>query len=77
MADATLDKSQVGLGVRQFHIGVAPGEVSTVALLPGDPFRVPLIAEHLTHTLGDLRSVLSPSSTTRSVAAKKKKKTRK
>jgi uridine phosphorylase len=47
MADATLDKSQVGLGVRQFHIGVAPGEVSTIALLPGDPFRVPLIAEHL------------------------------
>jgi uridine phosphorylase len=47
MADATLDKSQVGQGVRQFHIGVAPGEVSTIALLPGDPFRVPLIAEHL------------------------------
>ena len=42
-----LDKSQVGIGVRQFHIGVAPGEVSTVALLPGDPFRVSLIAEHL------------------------------
>lgn len=53
MADAALDKSQVGLGVRQFHIGVAPGEVSTVALLPGDPFRVPLIAEHLT----DVREV--------------------
>ena len=53
MADATLDKSQVGLGVRQFHIGVAPGEVSTIALLPGDPFRVPLIAEHLT----DVREV--------------------
>jgi uridine phosphorylase len=48
-----LDKSQVGLGVRQFHIGVAPGEVSTIALLPGDPFRVPLIAEHLT----DVREV--------------------
>lgn len=47
MADTTLDKSQVGRGVRQFHIGVAPGEVSTIALLPGDPFRVPLIAEHL------------------------------
>jgi uridine phosphorylase len=47
MTDATLDKSQVGQGVRQFHIGVAPGEVSTIALLPGDPFRVPLIAEHL------------------------------
>lgn len=43
-----VDKSAVGVGVRQFHIGVAPGEVSTVALLPGDPFRVPLIAEFLT-----------------------------
>lgn len=53
MADATLDKSQVGRGVRQFHIGVAPGEVSTIALLPGDPFRVPLIAEHLS----DVREV--------------------
>lgn len=53
MADATLDKSQVGQGVRQFHIGVAPGEVSTIALLPGDPFRVPLIAEHLS----DVREV--------------------
>ena len=48
-----LDKSQVGLGVRQFHVGIAPGEVSTIALLPGDPFRVPLIAEHLT----DVREV--------------------
>jgi uridine phosphorylase len=53
VADTALDKSQVGLGVRQFHIGVAPGEVSTIALLPGDPFRVPLIAEHLT----DVREV--------------------
>ncbi|HEX7173520.1 MAG TPA: nucleoside phosphorylase [Candidatus Limnocylindria bacterium] len=53
MGDTTLDKSQVGLGVRQFHIGVAPGEVSTIALLPGDPFRVPLIAEHLS----DVREV--------------------
>jgi uridine phosphorylase len=53
MGDTTLDKSQVGQGVRQFHIGVAPGEVSTVALLPGDPFRVPLIAEHLS----DVREV--------------------
>src|ERR1700684_2268539 len=43
-----VDKSAVGIGQRQFHIGVAPGEVSTVALLPGDPFRVPLIAEFLT-----------------------------
>jgi DeoD family purine-nucleoside phosphorylase len=42
-----VDKSSVGLGARQFHIGVAPGEVSTVALMPGDPFRVPLVAEYL------------------------------
>ena len=47
-AGAPVDKSAVGVGVRQFHIAVAPGEVSTVALLPGDPFRVPLIAEFLT-----------------------------
>jgi len=47
MEHKVLDKSAVGQNVRQFHIGVAPGEVSTVALLPGDPFRVPLIAEHL------------------------------
>lgn len=53
MTDTTVDKSQLGLGVRQFHIGVAPGEVGSVALLPGDPFRVPLIAEHLT----DVRQV--------------------
>src|ERR1700676_895247 len=44
-----VDKSAVGLGQRQFHIGIAPGEVSTVALLPGDPFRVPLIAEFLSN----------------------------
>jgi uridine phosphorylase len=43
-----VDKSAVGVGGRQYHIGVAPGEVGTVALLPGDPFRVPLIAEFLT-----------------------------
>lgn len=42
-----VDKNAVGIQERQFHIGVAPGEVSTLALLPGDPFRVPLIAEFL------------------------------
>jgi uridine phosphorylase len=42
-----VDKSSVGIGARQFHIDIAPGEVSTVALLPGDPFRVPLVAEQL------------------------------
>lgn len=50
---APVDKSQAGIGVRQYHIGVAPGEVSTVALLPGDPFRVPLVAEFLS----DVREV--------------------
>ena len=44
---SVVDKSSAGLGVRQFHIGVGPGEVSTVALMPGDPFRVPLVAEYL------------------------------
>ena len=42
-----VDKSSAGIGARQFHIDIAPGEVSTVALMPGDPFRVPLVAEHL------------------------------
>jgi uridine phosphorylase len=48
-----VDKSKVGLDARQYHIGIAPGEVSTVALLPGDPFRVPYVAEFLT----DVREV--------------------
>jgi uridine phosphorylase len=47
MTEGPIDKSAVGVGARQFHIGVAPGEVGTVALLPGDPFRVPLIADFL------------------------------
>lgn len=45
---SSVDKSAAGLGERQYHIGISPGEVSTVALLPGDPFRVSLIAEFLT-----------------------------
>jgi uridine phosphorylase len=49
MANPTpVDKDSAGIGERQYHIAVAPGEVSTVALLQGDPFRVPLIAEFLT-----------------------------
>jgi uridine phosphorylase len=43
-----VDKSAAGIGARQYHIGVAPGEVGTVALMPGDPFRVPFVAEFLT-----------------------------
>jgi uridine phosphorylase len=45
---AVVDKSSVGVGERQYHIAIAPGEVSSVALLPGDPFRVPFVAEFLT-----------------------------
>ena len=45
---AVVDKDTVGVGERQYHIAVAPGEVSSIALLPGDPFRVPLVAEFLT-----------------------------
>jgi len=45
---STVDKSQAGLTERQYHIGITPGEVSSVALLPGDPFRVPFVAEFLT-----------------------------
>ncbi len=49
MTEPTIvDKSTAGLDARQYHVGLAPGEVGTVALLPGDPFRVPMIAEHLT-----------------------------
>ncbi|MGI8700333.1 MAG: nucleoside phosphorylase [Nocardioidaceae bacterium] len=32
---------------RQYHIKVAPGEVGEVVLMPGDPFRVQLIADRL------------------------------
>lgn len=44
---SVVDKSSIGIGGRQFHVDVAPGEVSTVVLMPGDPFRVPLVAEYL------------------------------
>lgn len=42
-----VDKSSIGMGGRQFHTGTAPGDVSTIVLMPGDPFRVPLVAEYL------------------------------
>ena len=48
MNETVVDKNAEGQGVRQYHVGIAPGEVSSVALLPGDPFRVPMIAEFLT-----------------------------
>ncbi len=36
-ASTVVDKSQAGRDARQYHIGIAPGEVSSVALLPGIP----------------------------------------
>lgn len=52
MSEPTIvDKSAAGLNARQYHVGLAPGEVGTVALLPGDPFRVPMIAEFLTDVM--------------------------
>ncbi len=41
---AEMPKGSLG---RQYHIKVAPGEVGAVALMPGDPFRVQLIADKL------------------------------
>jgi uridine phosphorylase len=41
-----VDKSGLTAG-RQYHVGVAPGEISDVVLMPGDPFRVQLIADQL------------------------------
>jgi uridine phosphorylase len=42
-----VDKQHSGRSGEQFHIGLSPGQLPTAALLPGDPFRVPLIAEQL------------------------------
>lgn len=43
---ASLEAPKGSLG-RQYHIKVAPGEVGGVALMPGDPFRVQIIADRL------------------------------
>ncbi|MDA8202471.1 MAG: nucleoside phosphorylase [Chloroflexi bacterium] len=48
MAEGVVDKATAGLSGRQYHVRVAPGEISEVVLMPGDPFRVQLIADHLT-----------------------------
>lgn len=42
-----VDKAAVGTTGRQYHVGVERGEISEVVLMPGDPFRVELIAEQL------------------------------
>lgn len=48
MTGELVDKSMVGLEGPQYHVGVAPGQISEVVLMPGDPFRVQLIADRLT-----------------------------
>jgi uridine phosphorylase len=45
-SSASSDAPKGSLG-RQYHIKVAPGEIGGVALMPGDPFRVQLIADKL------------------------------
>ena len=32
---------------KKYHVGLAPGDVGNYVLVPGDPFRTPLIAKHL------------------------------
>src|ERR1700747_1536703 len=32
---------------KKYHIGLGPGDVGEYVLVPGDPFRTPLIAKHL------------------------------
>ncbi len=34
-------------GEKKYHIGVAKGDVGDYVLVPGDPFRTPLVAKHL------------------------------
>ncbi|MGH9295414.1 MAG: nucleoside phosphorylase, partial [Acidimicrobiales bacterium] len=46
-APAAVDKAIAGLEGTQHHIGVKAGQVSDRVLMPGDPFRVQLIAEQL------------------------------
>ena len=47
MPEGVVDKAVTGLSGRQYHVRVAPGEISDVVLMPGDPFRVQLIADQL------------------------------
>ena len=42
-----VDKETIGLTGPQYHVGVAEGEISDIVLMPGDPFRVQLIADRL------------------------------
>jgi uridine phosphorylase len=47
MSTDFVDKSAVGTTGPQYHVGVELGQISEVVLMPGDPFRVQLIANQL------------------------------
>jgi uridine phosphorylase len=47
MTTGAVDKASVGLTGKQYHVGVELGEISDIVLMPGDPFRVELIADQL------------------------------
>ncbi len=44
---AILDKNARTRHARQYHLHVSPGEIGKYVLLPGDPARVSMIAQHL------------------------------
>jgi uridine phosphorylase len=47
MSTGFVDKSEVGNTGPQYHVGVEAGQISDIVLMPGDPFRVQLIADQL------------------------------
>jgi uridine phosphorylase len=47
METQVVDKMTIGKTGVQYHIGVEEGQISDIVLMPGDPFRVQLIADQL------------------------------
>lgn len=47
MGAELVDKASVGATGPQYHVGVEKGQISDIILMPGDPFRVQLIADRL------------------------------
>ena len=47
MTTQFVDKMTVGTTGPQYHVGVELGQISDIVLMPGDPFRVQLIADRL------------------------------
>lgn len=42
-----VNKEKQTMGVKQYHIGMEPGDVAEYVLLPGDPFRTDIMAKYL------------------------------